>query len=360
MELTYSEYLARNSYQKFTSDQLQALLFNYSYTCDIKSAEMVIADAVNLNFQDENGNTALLLAIQVACIEVVKLLISSGININLRNNNDDTALSLVLKKCYDEDGEERHWEIADILIEHCGGKGFNDLNGFEALIYATKSGNKELVTKLIDAGMYLDFQKDNGRTALIEAVIDKHNEIAIELIHAGANTDIQSDNSYQFSAICWSAGVGQEDVIDALIHAGANLDLEIRLGPIFHPALLEAIGRENIDIALKLIDAGANPNCYAYSSMEYDDHGNYAKLYTPLMLASQNGNILVVQKLLEIDEINIDFQNSVGETALMWAVSNDQEKIAQELILAGADISLITRGGETILDILNKSKKVSL
>ncbi len=255
MELTYNEYLARNSYQKFTNNELHALLINYSYTCDSVSLKKVIGDGVNISLQDENGNTALFFAVQIGCLEAVKELLSSGININLRNNNGDTALSLALIKYYSNEGKEEHGDIASEIIKICGGYGMYD-GEFLDLIHASQDGNIELVNKLIDAGMFLDFQTDNGYTALMEAIIKKHDNIAIKLIDTGANTDLPTRYN-KFTPLGWAASQGNMKLVQKFISANANLNI---LDDMQHTPLMEAIGRGYPEVAKVLIDAGANPN----------------------------------------------------------------------------------------------------
>ncbi len=118
--------------------------------------------------------------------------------------------------------------------------------------------------------------------------------------------------------------------------------------------LLEAIVKKHSNIAIKLIEAGANVNVYAYSNIyskeNFDEQGNYAKKYTPLLIASSDGNLNVVKKLIEFGA-NINFQNSSGYTALMFASLQKRTDIVKLLIDAGADMTLKNKEGKTALDL---------
>ncbi len=326
----------------------------------VKIKELV-SSGVNINFQDGNGNTALIVASKNGNIETVQELIKLKSDIYIKNKPGSTALSIALGKAYHSDAGDAYFEICKMLINEC-----NDNTWFEyyfeeaeyALIHASKSNNIDVVKRLINAGMFLDFQDQNynNRTALIEATIKGNIEIAKLLIKAGAETDIQSDSSHTFSTIGWAASSGYEDIIDELIQVDADLDLLTNLSQMQHTPLLEALTNNHLNIAIKLIEAGANVNVYAYSKIytedkqNYDEDGNYAKKYTPLMVASTIGDINIVKKLIDFGA-NINFQNSQGYTALMWASINKKTEIVKELISAGADMTLQNKEGKTALDL---------
>ncbi len=299
----------------------------------------------------EKGFSLLMNAAYMGNIDTVVKLLDGGTDVYYKNDDGNTALSLALIQYYSNDGKEEHGDIASEIIKICGGYGMYD-GEFHDLIFASQDGNIELVKKLINAGIFLNFQTDNGYTALMEAIIKKHDDIAIKLIEAGADTDLPT-NYNKFTPLGWASSQGNIVLVEKFISANTNLNI---LNDMQHSPLIEAIGREHQEVAIALIDAGANPNIYAIALDEYDEAGSYAKIYTALMLASANGYIDVVQRLLENDGIEVNFQNSDGYTALMWAIENNHEQIAQELIQSGADISLITKDGETVLDMLNKSK----
>ncbi len=282
-------------------------------------------------------------------IDTVVSLLKSGVDIYQKNENGDTALSLALKKWY-KDWKEEYFDIANILIKYCGGKGFDDLNGFYDLIYAAKDGNKELVTKLIKAGMFLNFQTDNGYTALMESIIKKHDSIVMTLLNAGANPDIPTTGSgtYKFTPLGWAASQGNFKLVEKFIFLNADLDI---LDNMQHSPLIDAIGKGHQNVAISLIDAGASPNIHSISLMEYDVNGQYKKTYTALMLAAANGYKEIVTKLLNAGA-DVDFQNSNGYTALMWSIENGYVEVAQELILAGANIDLSTLDGKTVINML--------
>ena len=57
---------------------------------------------------------------------------------------------------------------------------------------------------------------------------------------------------------------------------------------------------------------------------------------SPVMYASQNGHIEILQKLINRDA-NVNLTSLNGSTALMWAIRSGHEKIAELLLESGAN-----------------------
>ena len=72
---------------------------------------------------------------------------------------------------------------------------------------------------------------------------------------------------------------------------------------------------------------------------------------TPLMWASQNGYLEIVNKIIELDSGNsVNNQNNYGKTALMWATKNNHFEIVQVLINNDANVTLNDSDGKTARD----------
>ena len=92
-------------------------------------------------------------------------------------------------------------------------------------------------------------------------------------------------------------------------------------------ALMIAWYREDLTRAKRLIENGTN--------LEYEDE----KGYTPLSLASRNGN-LAFMNLLILNNANINHQNISGKTPLMCAVIGKNLAAIRLLLFYGADSSI--------------------
>lgn len=73
---------------------------------------------------------------------------------------------------------------------------------------------------------------------------------------------------------------------------------------------------------------------------------------TPLMWASRNGYLDIVNKIIELDLDNstINTQNNYGKTALIWATKYGHFEVVQALINADADVTLNDSDGKTARD----------
>ncbi|GAB4326836.1 MAG: hypothetical protein OHK0047_12490 [Leptolyngbyaceae cyanobacterium] len=100
----------------------------------------------DLNQPGQNGDTALMKAVQTGTITQVEELIQAGADLNRRNQDGNNAL----------------W-------------------------FACFKNHLELIHRLIDAGIAIDNQNDNGATALMYAASAGKTEIVQVLLQRGAN-----------------------------------------------------------------------------------------------------------------------------------------------------------------------------
>lgn len=95
---------------------------------------------------------------------------------------------------------------------------------------------------------------------------------------------------------------------------------------------------ENIDLIKKLIEHGWNPNYF-------DSNLNNA-----LIIAAAEGHKNIVRYLLT-QEVQINFQNKIGYTALHFAVNDCNHRIVKLLLEAGADVEISDNDRNTPLSI---------
>jgi ankyrin repeat protein len=163
-----------------------------------------------------------------------------------------------------------------------------------------------------------------------------------------------AESGHQFgSPIQVAARLGHLEVVEFLIAAKADVDA----GTLFSTPLLDAIATHHFEIALKLIDAGADPTLTA----EFDcippiawaaiagsqsviralvkagaDPDEIVPRMTvetetvmdssPLILAARWGHATVVTELLEM-KVACDHRDGMGLTAYDWAVRNQHSQI---------------------------------
>jgi hypothetical protein len=173
----------------------------------LDTVKNLISKGTNVNIQDENGDTALLLASgRVGASEIVDQLLKSGadpnapnregetalmwaafaddintVNVLLengssasaRNRRGESALQWALSKSdlstYTHDGEsagKNTIAIVRALVGASANVNSKDVNGITPLIQATRSGLLPAVRELISLGADVDAQDNQGRSAL--------------------------------------------------------------------------------------------------------------------------------------------------------------------------------------------------
>ncbi len=144
-----------------------------------KTVKMLIENGADLNKKDKDGGTALIYAASYGYIKIVRELIENGADLNIQENVDgDTALILAASN-----GDK---EIVDLLIKKRADLNKQNINGETALIWAAKEGHTEIADMLLKAGANLDQQDKDGDTALVWAALNKHTKIVEMLMEKGA------------------------------------------------------------------------------------------------------------------------------------------------------------------------------
>ena len=107
------------------------------------------------------------------------------------------------------------------------------------------------------------------------------------------------------------------------------------------PALMLASQRGNLKVVERLLDAGADVNAH-----DKEDH-------TALMRASLGGNLEVVERLLDAGA-DVDAPDDLGYTALMWASREGNLEVLERLLDAGANVNARDKEDHTALMIASE------
>jgi ankyrin repeat protein len=161
---------------------------------------------------------------------------------------------------------------------------------------------------------------------LIEAVKRQDLRGVEALLKQGADVN-QQQESDGATALQWAAYVDDVPILDALIRAGAKPNLANQLG--VTPLMLACANRNPATVDL-LLKGGADPNAKS------------GDRESPVMTAARVGNPAVLKMLLEHGGDANAKEALQGQTALMWAVSQQHPDVVRLLVDHGADVKART------------------
>jgi ankyrin repeat protein len=187
-----------------------------------------------------------------------------------------------------------------------------------------------LVGSMICAGAAL--AAGAGDASLVTAAKDGDRAAVQSLVNGQAKRAVAGTEGT--AALVWAATRNDLAMADLLLRAGANAKAANEFGA---TPLYAAAAHPDPAMAEKLLAAGADPNAPLMSGE------------TPLMEASRRGNLATVRVLLSKNANPNARESNGGQNALMWAVSQRQSAVVEELIKHGADVQAGSKSGFTPL-----------
>lgn len=143
--------------------------------------------------------------------------------------------------------------------------------GRNALWYAARNKNAEIIPELVSYGVPSEVIDHQGKTPLYVAVDNEcYDCVKFLLPHSDFNQQTQSGNS----ALIAAARKGNDAIVKLLLENNADLKLRNKLG---NTALITAIEHEATNAALLLVEAGANiarKNNLGFSALDIAERKN--------------------------------------------------------------------------------------
>lgn len=282
----------------------------------IEAANLLINHGADINVQDIRGVSPLMLAAQKNFGSMVILLIENGANTNLNSIEGYNSLHL---PC-----ELGHENIVKILLQTDVNINHQDKDGDAPLMIASYHGYKNIIQILLKKDADLNLQNKKGDTALMKAAYGNHFEVVKLLVENGAKLNITSKDNY--SALAFSMSKNNKEMTKYLINAGENkIPLKAKE---LNPMLLNVCKKGDIELVQLFIDNGADKN--------YIDESIVGAGNTPLMLASTNNHLDIIEVLIKND-VNLNLQNDYGITPLWSASMHGHIDVVKLLLENGAN-----------------------
>ena len=238
----------------------------------------------DVNATQVDGMTALHWAVYNDDVATARMLVRAGAKVSAANRYGVPALSLA--------STNGNAEMVKLLLE-AGADAKAALPGGETvLMTAARAGNLDTVKALLARGADPNGRERNDQTAIMWAAAEGHAPVVQALIDAGA--DIRAKVRSGFTPLFFAAREGNIEVARTLLQAGVNVNevieppersaaqMDRRLGVTLNSAsfkpvrkgtspLLMAVENGHFELAIALVDAGADPN---------DERSGFTPLHT--------------------------------------------------------------------------------
>jgi ankyrin repeat protein len=221
---------------------------------------------VDVNAPQVDGTTALHWAVYNDDAETVALLLKAKANVKAVNRYGVPPLALA---CTNGNAA-----IVKLLLEAGADANTTTSGGETALMLAARSGSVDAVKALLARGAEHDARERHGQTALMWAAAEGNTSVVQALIEAKADINATLDNS-GFTPFFLAVREGRLETVRAFLAAGIDVNSTLprpanarpsSAGSYIRPvdpgtsALLLAVQNGHFELAIALVDAGANPN----------------------------------------------------------------------------------------------------
>lgn len=279
------------------SETTDSRLVEAARTQDQKTVRALLAQKVDVNARASDGSTALLWAAHWNDADTANLLLGAGADVNAANDFRTTPLA---EAC--TNGSPT---LVRALLKSGANPNAPIATGETPLMTCAKTGSVDAVRMLIEYGAAVNAKEPTeNQTALMWAAAERHPDMVKAFIDAHA--DLKANSKQGFTAIHFAARVGDLESVKLLLAAGVDvnfltytaggtnrvssfLGIAKTIGALGYTPLLVAVVRGQVDLALWLLDHGADPN-------------NEAAGFTPLHWASSQWESFTANPVYGFDD----------------------------------------------------------
>ena len=235
---------------------------------DQKAVRTLLTEKADVNARSSDGSTALLWAAHWSDVDTADLLLRAGAEANTANDFRATPLS---EACINGSSA-----LVRLLLKSGANPNTAIATGETPVMTCAKSGSADAVRMLVEYGAAVNAKEPmQNQTALMWAAAERHPDVVKALIEAHA--DLTAHSKQGFTAVHFAARVGDLESVKLLLAAGVDVNILTQtegganrvtsqlgiaktVGTIGYTPMLVAVVRGQVELALYLLDHGADPN----------------------------------------------------------------------------------------------------
>jgi ankyrin repeat protein len=226
----------------------------------------LLKSGADVNATQVDGTTALHWAAYHDDADTAALLVKRGANVNAINRYGVPPLALA--------STNGSAAVVKLLLDAGADANATVKGGETALMLAARSGSIDAVKALLVRGARHDARERSGQTALMWAAAEGHAAVVRALLEAGADMKATLDSG--FTPFFFAVREGRIEVVRALLEAGIDVNEPLKRRtprpedanadaynkPVVRgiSPLLLAVQNGHFELAIALVDAGADPN----------------------------------------------------------------------------------------------------
>jgi ankyrin repeat protein len=340
---------------------------------DQRAVRTLVSEKADLNARSSDGSTALLWLAHWNDAETAELLLGAGADANTAN---DFRMAPLSEACTNGNSA-----LVRLLLKSGANPNTAIATGETPLMTCARSGSVEAVRMLVEYGAAINAKEPTqNQTALMWAAAERHPDVVKALIDAHA--DLKATTRQGFTALHFAARQGDLESVKVLLAAGVDVNILTQtaeggtnrvtsqlgiaksVGTIGYTPLLVAVVRGQVELALFLLDHGADPNIgaagftplqWAASKWESFTANPVYGFEDPMAGVPDRQAKLRLVKALLAHGANVNarmtkpqptfaggYLDAVGATPFLLAASANDLEMMRILLAAGADPKILT------------------
>lgn len=310
--------------------------------------EILINNGANINYQNNNGLTALHAACQNNHANIVSLLINNGAIYDVQDNEGNTPLHIACKN--------KSLACAKILIMQNYSCTILNKEGISPIHLACYQKNYDIIEFMLNFDKtIIDHKTINGATLMHIACENDDVDMVSLLISNNAAINIKEHKEYSPLTICCITSTPNSLIIIKKIFANGGI-IDATLFTVCIIGLLKDVSKKNMSIVINILNEICN--CNTFTPEMLDKLGISGKSILSYVMNNYDIVELLVKKganvnLLDRNE-NTIYHNIISNNAMSHA---EKVKYIAILVKYGADKNLKNKDGiciATFLEILPK------